>query len=65
MNQRTKVAEFETRMLDINGLCAYVGLGKTNAMDFGMKCGAKRKMGKRTLYDKRIIDKALDELEEV
>lgn len=65
MNQRNNVAEFETRMLDADALCAYISMGKTRAREFGERCGAKRKMGKRTLYDKRIIDKALDELEEV
>ena len=62
MNQRVKAKEVETRMLDVNALCTYISMGKTRATEFGEKCGAKRKMGKRTLYDKRIIDKALDDL---
>lgn len=65
MYHREKVAELETRMMDTEALMAYIGMGRTRASEFGAKCGAKRKMGKRTLYDKRIIDKALDELEEV
>lgn len=65
MNQRVKTKEAETRMLDINSLCEYIGLGKTKATEFGEKCGAKRRIGKRVLYDKRIVDKVLDELEEV
>lgn len=64
MNQREKKKESETRMLDVNALCAYISMGKTRATEFGERCGAKRKMGKRTLYDKRIIDRALDELDE-
>lgn len=64
MNQRVKAKESETRMLDVNALCAYISMGKTRATEFGEKCGAKRKIGKRTLYDKRIIDRALDELDE-
>lgn len=63
MNQRIQKIESETRMLDVNALCAYISMGKTRATEFGESCGAKRKLGKRTLYDKRIIDKALDELE--
>ena len=65
MYQRTSVAEFEIRMLSVEALMAYISMGKSKASEFGEKCGAKRKMGKRTLYDKRIIDKALDELEAV
>lgn len=64
MKQRIKTKESETRMLDVNALCEYISMGKTRATEFGEKCGAKRKMGKRTLYDKRIIDRALDELDE-
>lgn len=64
MNQRAKTNETETRMLDVAALCAYISMGKTRATEFGERCGAKRKLGKRTLYDKRIIDKALDELDE-
>lgn len=64
MNQRAKTKESETRMLDVNALCAYISMGKTKATEFGERCGAKRKMGKRTLYDKKIIDRALDKLNE-
>ena len=64
MNQRIKTKESETRMFDVNALCEYISMGKTRATEFGEKCGAKRKIGKRTLYDKRIIDRALDELDE-
>ena len=64
MNQKKYVAEFETRMLSVDGLAAYIGMGRTKALEFGERCGAKRKMGKRTLYDKKVVDKALDALEE-
>lgn len=62
MNSRELILEPTTRMLDVAGLCAYISMGKTKATEFGEKVGAKRKMGKRTLYDKKIIDKALDEM---
>lgn len=64
MNQRIKDAERQSRMLDVNDLCAYINMGKTKASEFGERCGAKRRIGKRVLYDKRIIDRALDELDE-
>lgn len=62
MNSREIILEPTTRMMDVAGLCAYISMGKTKAAEFGERVGAKRKMGKRTLYDKRIIDKALDEM---
>lgn len=64
MNQRTRTPEMlEVRMLDADALSIYIGMGKTRAVEFGEKCGAKRKFGKRALYDKKVIDKAIDELE--
>lgn len=63
MNQRVSLQDYEVRMLDANALCAYISMGKTRATELAEEWGAKRKIGKRTLYDKKIIDKALDELE--
>ena len=65
MNQREKTQSNEVRMLGVDALCEYISMGKTKATEFGEKCGAKRRIGKRVLYDKRIVDKVLDELEEV
>lgn len=62
MQTRKMILEKEVRMLDVDGLCTYISMGKTKATEFGERVGAKIKMGKRTLYDKRIIDKALDEM---
>lgn len=62
MNQRTSVVGNETRMLDVAALCTYLSMGRNRATEFGEQCGAKRKFGKRTLYDKRVLDKALDKM---
>ncbi len=62
MRERIVNYEREQRMLDVTGLCAYISMGRTKALEFAEQCGAKRKIGKRTLFDKRIIDKALDEM---
>lgn len=62
MNQRTSVVGNETRMLDVAALCVYLSMGRNRAAEFGEQCGAKRKFGKRTLYDKRVLDKALDKM---
>ena len=50
------------RMIGTPELCLYIGMGQTAARKFGLECGAARKIGRRTLYDRNIIDKALDEL---
>ena len=62
MNQRVSVVGNETRLLDVTALCAYLSMGKNRATEFGEQCGAKRKFGKRTLYDKRVVDKALEKM---
>lgn len=63
MNQRTVTSGKETRMMDIEALCAYISMGKTRAREFGEQCGAKRSIGKRVLYDKRVIDRYLDQMQ--
>lgn len=50
------------RLLSERQLCVYTGLGRNKAREFGEKCGAKKKIGGRVLFDKNIIDKAIDEL---
>lgn len=62
MNQRVSVIGNEARLLDVTALCVYLSMGKSRAAEFGEQCGAKRKFGKRTLYDKRVLDKALDKM---
>lgn len=62
MNKRSTEAN-EVRMMNAEQLCCYVGLGRNNAVAFARTAGAEKRIGKRCIYDKRIIDKALDELE--
>ena len=63
MLSRTKTNETANiRMMGLPELCAYIGMGQTNARKFGVDAGAVRKIGRRTLYDRVLIDKALDEL---
>ena len=50
------------RMLDTKQLMQYTSLGKNSAMIFGKECGAARYIGRRLLFDKAIIDRALTEL---
>lgn len=50
------------RLLSTADLMAYTGLGRNGAIAFGEKSGAKRKIGKRSLYDRKRIDAYIDEL---
>lgn len=46
-------------LLSVKELAAYLGMGTTKATEYGAKCGAKRKYGKRTLYRRDIVDAAI------
>ncbi len=54
----------EKRLLDANEVCMYLSLGRNRGVEFAKSVGAERKIGRRSLYDKVIIDKVLDELAE-
>ena len=57
----TKVAP---RLLSIAQLSQYTGLGKTKARTWADEIGAVRKIGTRTLFDRQVIDAALDSVKE-
>ena len=50
----------EQRMFSINEAAIYLGIGRSTAIQFLQEIGAKRKIGKRALYDKNIIDEYLN-----
>lgn len=58
----TGAACAESRLMDTEELRAYTNLGRNNAMKLGEEIGAKVKIGKRVLWDRRKIDQYLDEL---
>ena len=62
MRSRTTVAspQTEPRLLDMAGLCAYLALGRNKSIEFAKEVGAMRRIGRRVLYDKTVIDRALD-----
>ena len=60
MKERKITGNSEVRMLDVDGLCAYISMGRTRAVEFAKAAGAEKRIGKRCLYDKRILDEALD-----
>ena len=49
----------ERRLMSIEQASIYIGLGKSSAQKYLKKIGAALKIGRRTLYDKVIIDKAI------
>lgn len=64
MNLRIKQSTTAGRLMDTEELRAYTGLGRNNAMKFGEEIGAKVKVGRRVLWDRKKIDQYLDELTE-
>ncbi len=59
-NQTTVARLDEKRMLSVQELCMYVGLGRNNAVEFGKSIHAERRIGKRCLYDRAAIDRHFD-----
>lgn len=47
---------YPKRLISINEAMVYLGVGRSSALKFLDDIGAKRKIGRRTLYDKVIID---------
>lgn len=62
MNVKT-YQEIQPRMLNQKQAESYTGMGRNSLMEFSRRIGARRKIGKKVLYDRRIIDAALDALE--
>lgn len=54
----------EKRLLNIKEVCIYTGRGQVSARKYMDEIGATRKFGRRVLFDKTVIDAALDALGE-
>ena len=59
-----KLTSTEKRLLSATELCTYLSLGRNRAIEFGKRIGAEKKVGRRRLYDKKVIDQALDEMDD-
>lgn len=55
----------EKRLLDANEVCIYLSLGRNKGIEFAKSINAERKIGRRSLYDRTVIDKYLDEQAEL
>ena len=62
MRKRAITNECEVRMLNVLQACAYTGRGQTQFKKWAQQIGATRKFGRSVRYDKKVIDKALDDL---
>lgn len=51
----------EKRLLNIKEVCAYIGLGQTQARRYMDEIKATRTFGRRVLFDKTVIDAALND----
>lgn len=61
--KRTKtnvIAIEEKRLLDTKELASYMSCGKQKARAFADECGATKRIGKSVLFDRHIIDRAID-----
>lgn len=52
----------ENRLMNAKEVCSYLRLGRNRGMEFARSIGAERKIGKRCLYDRVVIDKYFDQL---
>lgn len=50
------------RLLDFNEFCLYTGLGRTKGGAWAKEIGAIRHIGRRVLFDRAVIDKAIDDM---
>lgn len=64
MQKRIVNENAEKRLLSIAEAAQYIGQGETRTRSYMEEIGAVRKMGRRVLFDRAVIDRALDELAE-
>lgn len=65
MKKQNVIGELrEKRLLNIKEVCIYTGRGQVTARKYMDEIGATRKFGRRVLFDKIVIDAALDKMGE-
>jgi len=65
MKKQNVIGELkEKRLLNIKEVCIYTGRGQVTARKYMDEIGATRKFGRRVLFDKTVIDAALDKMGE-
>lgn len=53
-------ATLVARLMDREQMCAYIGLGRTRGVEFARHVGAEKRVGRRCLYDRVVLDRAID-----
>ncbi len=51
----------EKRLLNMKEVCVYTGMGQTKTRQYMDEIGATKQFGCRVLFDKTVIDAALNE----
>ena len=51
-----------SRLLNLQDLMMYIGVGRNKAIDFGKESGSIVRIGRRVLYDRERVDKYIDSL---
>ena len=54
----------EIRLFNIDQAAMYAGLGKTAFREWADQIGAVRRFGRTVRYDRRVIDRALDAMQD-
>lgn len=62
MRQRIEVEAGNARLMDTEELRSYTSLGRNSAIKLGEEIGAKVKIGRRVLWDRRKIDEYFNSL---
>lgn len=52
----------DVRLMDINALMAYLSMGRNSAIRFAKDAAAERRYGRRVLYDRERIDRAVENM---
>lgn len=50
----------KNRLMSAKEVCFYLGLGRNRGVEFAKSIGAERKIGRRCLYDRVVIDSYLN-----
>ena len=64
MANKAERATVEPRMFTVEQGCAYTGRGRTSFKEWCKEIGATRKFGSMIRFDRKVIDAALDALEQ-
>lgn len=65
MKKRKEHDDVAARLLNEQAGTAYTGLGRTSFRNWATSIGARRMFGRRVLYDRAVIDAAIDAQAEI